>query len=124
QADIIALHVLVLLAAESHSVHRNVSAAQGGDGIEIDSAGIIGAIAQQDHSPDRQVRGFVRQLLETISNAGYWRRRVELVQAVHAIQLAVHAVKPRLESLLQIRKHAALESLDGLCLTRAAAFCD
>ena len=115
---------MVLLAAESNCVHGNVPAAQRGDGIQINSAGIIGAVAQQYHSSDGQVCGFIRQLFETIPDTRYRRRCVEFIQAVDAVQLAVHTIKPRLEPLLQTGEHAALERFDGFRLSGAAVFCN
>ena len=124
QAHIIDLDILILFPAEADGMHGNVAAAQRGDGVQIDSAGIVRAVAEQYDSSDRQVRGFVSQLLEAIPDARDRRRAVQFIQAVDAAQFVIHAVEPRLEPLPQTIENAALQCLDGLGLPRRAILGD
>src|SRR4029077_1977684 len=73
QTHIVDLHVLVLLAAESNGVNGNVAVAQRGDGIQVDSAGIVRSVGQQHHGSNRQICGFVCKLLEAVCDARYRR---------------------------------------------------
>ena len=109
--------------AEADRVHRNVAAAQRGDRVEIDAAGIVGAVAQQHDRADRQIGGFPGQLLQAVADVRGrgGRRRFQIFQFGNARQLPVEPVDANLKFLLQLVEHAAFQRLDRLRFPRRAA---
>jgi hypothetical protein len=114
---VVDLHVVRhLLGAEADGVHRNPAAAQSGNRIEIDPAGIVRAVAQQHHRADRQISCFAASCFRPspMRVAGSGRRTFQIVEFRDARDLAVEAVEANLKFLLQLVEHAAFERFDGL----------
>ena len=66
--------------AEADRVNRNVTAAQRGDRLGVDAAGVVGAVGEEDDRADRQVLRFVGELLEAVADARGGRGRLQLLQ--------------------------------------------
>ena len=58
-----------MLAAEADGVDRDALAADGGDGLQVDAAGVIGAVAEQHDGSQRQRRGFRQHALQGVADA-------------------------------------------------------
>ena len=57
-----------MFLSEADGMDGNALAADFGNRFEIDAAGIIGAVAQQDHGADGQAGGVGNHLLQTFAN--------------------------------------------------------
>ena len=101
-----------------------MAAAQRGNRVQIDAAGIVGAVAEHEDGADGQIGGLSGELLEAIADMRHRLGRVQIVDLVHAGELAIHAIEAGLEALLQLGEHATLEGLHGLRFARAAVFVD
>src|SRR5579883_3335580 len=91
-----------LLAAEPYRMDWNPLAANLGDRFEIDTAGIIGSIAQQDNSPDGEARCVLKDLFETFADVRRLARGVELLEFRDSLQLIAEPIQANLKPLLQL----------------------
>ena len=106
-------------AAQPDGVDRNPLAANLRQRFQVDAARIIGAIAQQDHRPDRQVGGIRRHLLQGLADMRGRGSRGQLLQLVDALGMIAHAVHPDLKLLLQRLQQAIVEDFRRGILARA-----
>ncbi len=76
-----------------------------GNRFQIDPSGIVRAIAQQHHGPNRKTRRIGQNLLQTVADMRRRAGRGELFEAafvvsVQPLQMIAQLIKPNLESLL------------------------
>ena len=89
-----------VLAAEADGVDGNPLALDFRDGFQIDAAGVVGAVAHQNHRADGQ-RGRIRQhFLQAVADVRGGRRGVQLVQVFDAFQMIAQPVKSNLKFAL------------------------
>ena len=69
------------LAAEADGVNRNALAAEFGDGFEVHAAGIVGAVARQNHRADGEAGGIGHHLFQALADVRRGRRRGELLES-------------------------------------------
>ena len=116
---IVQFHVMLrALASEAHGVNGNMAGAQRVDGIGADAAGVVVAVAEQDHGADGQVGSLLAQLLEAVADAGRGRVGLQILQVVDAGGHVVDAVETRLKRAVEAGQDAVLKRLDGLRLAR------
>ena len=115
---------LGVFVTEAHSVNGNVPGAQRVDRVGADAARVIAAVAEQHHGTDRQVGRFVHQLLQSVAEARGGRGRLHVLQIINASERAIDAIQTRLKRLVQVRQHAVLQRLYGLCFARDAVLVD
>ena len=87
-----------MLLAEADGVDGNALAADGGDGGEVDAAGVIGAVGEQHDGAQGQGRGFGENALQGISDAGSGRGGGEVVGIGDALGLFAELVEADLEA--------------------------
>ncbi len=100
--NIVQLDVMLsVLAAEANGVNGNVAGAEGANRIGANAAGVVGAVAEQDHGADGQVGSLLAQLLEAVADAGGGRGGVEVLQAFDAGGRVVNTIKTSLKGAIE-----------------------
>ena len=104
-------------------MHRNVAAAQRRDRIEVNAAGVVAAVTQENNRADGQIGRLRRQLLEAVADMRRGTRGVcEGVQVGDSVGVSIEAIDASLEFVLELAQHAALQSLHSLGLACRAVF--
>ena len=113
-----------LFAAKSDGVNGDTLAANFVQGLEIDAAGIICSIAQQDHRAYGKTRGFRNHFPERVAEMSGRGRGGQLFRILDSIERASSAIEADLEPLLKIGKHAAAQRAHDPVLSRSAVIGD
>ena len=103
--------VLHHLLAEADGVHRDVLAADFGEGVEIDAAGVIGPVAQHHHGADRQAGGIGHHFLQTFSDMRGGGVRGKFLGRLDAVQVTVHLINAHLELVAEVVQQAVVQDL-------------
>ena len=74
-----------LFLPEADGMNRNVPITQRRNGVEINSAGIISAVAKQHDRADGQIACFSDELFQAVADAGYGSRRVQFGEAADRV---------------------------------------
>ncbi len=64
-----------LLEPEADGVHRDAPVAQRGNRVEVDAAGVVGAVAEQHDRANGQIGGFGGKLLQAVADVCGAERR-------------------------------------------------
>ena len=88
--------------------------------VEINAAGIISAVAQQNDGPDGQIACFRGELLQAIADARRGSCRMQFVEAADSRRAAIEAVNPGLVSFLEVAQDAILQRFNRLIFARRA----
>ena len=86
-----------MLASEADGMHGNALAADGCNGIQIDAARVVGAVAQENDRAQGQRRRFRQHTLERIADARGLAAGVERVGAGDALAVLCRIHKAVLE---------------------------
>src|SRR5438132_4571123 len=105
-----------VIAAEANGVNRDVSVAKDRQRPDVDPTGVVGPVAEKHDGADRQVRGFIRELLEAVADVCGGRCGLQLLQIGDARQVTVETIETCLKLLLDTGERAGLKRLDRLSL--------
>ena len=95
-----------------------MAAAERRDRIEPDPARVVAPVAQEHDPAERQIGGFVGELLQAVGDVRRRRACLQLFEVGDARELAVQPIEARLKFLLERGEHAALQHLHGLVESR------
>jgi hypothetical protein len=113
-----------MVVAEAHGVDGDALAADGGDGVPADAAGVIGSIAQHHHRAQRQGRRFGHRLFQGVAKAGGGLGARKLAGILNAIGRGAELVEAHLEAAAQRLQQAIVQDLLRGGLARAGAIGD
>ena len=113
-----------MFLAEADGVDGNALPPNGGDGGEVDTAGVIRAIAQHDDGTERQRGRFGQHALQSLTEAGGGGGRGELIGLLNPFRLAAELVKSYLEAIAEAFEHAGIEGGLGRRLARSGGIVD
>ena len=86
-----------LFAAEPYGVNRDALAFDFRDGLEIDAAGVVSSVAQQDNCADGQSRGIGDYVLQVVADVRGRFRSIQLIELLDALETFAETIKPNLK---------------------------
>ncbi len=108
------------LAAEADGVNGDALPLDVGDGVEIDAAAVVSAIAHQNHGADGQRCRIGQHLLQPLADVRGGQGGGQLVGAFNAFQMIAQPIKSHLKFALQALEETAVERREHLVFARVA----